>query len=336
MTPTPVPWRQAWQDALYGPQGFYRTPEGPAGHFATSVAGIPHADAVMARAITTLARRHGLGTIVDLAAGRGSFTAAMAQAAPELSFVGVDIVDRPSDLPESIDWLVSPGGPALPAELLALTSTLIVAHEWLDVVPTTVAQRDTIMNNSGTTGNHDVNNKDVWREVLVSPSTGEQGLGGKIQGSELEWLQTWVDPDTEVAEVGLSRDRAFADLMSRVDDGLVLAVDYGHLRQQRPSAGTLTGYRSGRAVAPVPDGSMDLTAHVAIDSLVPAGADVQTYRQHEMLRDLLGPPATPSRDLAHTRPSAYLAALAEHTADRVLREPGGLGGFWWVLARCTS
>lgn len=327
-----MPWQKAWQVALYGAQGFYRAPEGPAGHFATSVAGIPHADAVMARAITTLARRHGLGTIVDLAAGRGSFTAAMAQAAPELSFVGVDIVDRPSDLPDRIDWLVSPGGPALPAELLALTSTLIVAHEWLDVVPTTVAQRDT----GTSTGNNDVNNKCVWREVLVSASNGEQCLGGDIEGSELEWLQTWVDPHTELAEVGLSRDRAFADLISRVDDGLVLAVDYGHLREQRPSAGTLTGYRAGRAVAPVPDGSMDLTAHVAIDSLLPTGDNVQACRQHEMLSDLLGPPATPSRDLARTRPSAYLEALAEYTADRVLREPGGLGGFWWVLARCTS
>ncbi len=316
-----MPWGQAWHEALYGRRGFYRAPEGPAGHFATSVAGIPHADVVMARAITTLARRHEVHTIVDLAAGRGEFTRAMAHAAPELSFVGVDIVDRPHGLPEGIGWMVSPGGASLPQGLTGLTSTLVVAHEWLDVVPTTVAQRD-----------HDDH---VWREVLVRPSDGEQSQGQAIGGPELDWLQAWVGPDINVAEVGLSRDRAFADVVSRVVNGLVLAVDYGHLREHRPPNGTLTGYRAGRAVAPVPDGSMDLTAHVAIDSLRAAVPEVTAKRQHQMLHDVLGQPTRPTHDLASTEPSAYLQALAQHNADRVLREPGGLGGFWWVQATCT-
>ena len=34
-----VPWREAWHDALYGPAGFYRSAEGPAGHFTTSTHG---------------------------------------------------------------------------------------------------------------------------------------------------------------------------------------------------------------------------------------------------------------------------------------------------------
>ncbi len=322
---TPVPWPHAWHNALYGPHGFYHAAEGPAGHFATSVGGVPHADAVMARAITTLARRHGVRTIVDVAAGRGAFTTAMARAAPDVSLVGVDIVERPTDLPKHIDWVVSPGGGALPTELSGLSSTLVVAHEWLDVVPAMVALRGT---------------DTVWREVLVDPCDGEQHVGSEIEGPELEWLQTWVDPDTETAEVGLSRDRAFADLVSRVDHGLVLAVDYGHRSGHRPINGTLTGYRAGRAVAPVPDGSMDVTAHVCIDSLLVTGglgAKAVTARlQHEMLSDVLGPPTMPPHDLARTQPSAYLEALAQHTADRVLREPHGFGGFWWVLAMSTG
>ncbi len=321
MSTTPVPWKLAWHDALYGSHGFYRAPEGPAGHFATSVAGLPHADAVMARAITALARRHGVRTIVDVAAGRGTFTTVMARAAPDVSFVGVDIVERPPDLPEHINWVISPGGGALPAELSGLSSTLVVAHEWLDVVPATVARRNT---------------DPVWREVLVDPSNGEQHVGREIEGPEREWLQTWVDPDTQVAEVGLSRDRAFADLVSRVDEGMILAVDYGHRSGHQPIEGTLTGYRAGRAVAPVPDGSMDVTAHVCIDSLLaprgPGTGTVIAKLQREMLSDLLGPPTMPSRDLARIQPSAYLEALAQHTADRVLREPHGFGGFWWVLA----
>ncbi|MEU1025014.1 hypothetical protein ABZ366_23525, partial [Streptomyces sp. NPDC005904] len=33
----PRGWREAAETALYGPEGFYRRPEGPAGHFRTSV-----------------------------------------------------------------------------------------------------------------------------------------------------------------------------------------------------------------------------------------------------------------------------------------------------------
>lgn len=322
MSTAPVPWPRAWHDALYGTQGFYRSPEGPVGHFATSAAGIPHADGVLARAVTALARRHGMRTIVDLAAGRGQFTAAMAAAAPELALVGVDIVSRPPTLPDEVAWWISPGGASLPAELSGLTSTLVLAHEWLDVVPTTVARRDP--------------EHGVWREILVRVDDGEQSLGHAITGAELAWLQAWTPEGIEVAEVGLSRDQAFADLVSGVDDGLVLAVDYGHVREQRPFAGSLTGYRAGRSVAPVPDGSMDITAHVAIDSLLGLAPTASATRQHQMLAELLGRPTTPRHDLAISQPSAYLQALAQHNADRVLREPDGLGDFWWVLATCTG
>ena len=58
-----------------------------------------------------------------------------------------------------------------------------------------------------------------------------------------------------------------SDLGSRVRRGAVLAVDYGHTVGERPADGTLTAYRAGALVVPVPDGSCDLTAHVAIDSL---------------------------------------------------------------------
>lgn len=43
-------WREATETALYGPGGFYRRTEGPAGHFRTSV----HASPLFAGAVARL------------------------------------------------------------------------------------------------------------------------------------------------------------------------------------------------------------------------------------------------------------------------------------------
>src|SRR3546814_5805988 len=38
-------------------------------------------------------------------------------------------------------------------------------------------------------------------------------------------------------EVGRTRDAAWADLVSRVDSGLIVAIDYGHVKGARPPTG---------------------------------------------------------------------------------------------------
>ncbi|MGB3828034.1 MAG: SAM-dependent methyltransferase [Ornithinimicrobium sp.] len=325
-----VPWDVAWHDALYGPGGFYRRTEGPAGHFSTSVGGIPHAPAVIASAVVALARRHGLDTIVDLGAARGDFITAVHALAPGMRCVGVDVVDRPKDLADDIGWIISPGGAQLPGAVSGLTASLVFAHEWLDVVPATVAERDPC---------------GQWRRQDVEVSTGDTHPGEPVTVAELAWLERWaIDAgavQTRVAEVGISRDHSFLDLLGRVEQGLVVAVDYGHRSSDVPAEGTLTGYRVGRAMAPLPDGSMDLTAHVHIDSLVESarhhpGVSVTLGRQRDVLNDLLGPPRMPAHATARTRPAAYLHAVAEHNAHRVLLERGGFGDFWWVLAERTG
>ena len=58
--------RQAWDDALYGPDGFYRR-ERPAQHFRTSV----HASALFGQAIARLASAAGVSQVVDIGAGSG-------------------------------------------------------------------------------------------------------------------------------------------------------------------------------------------------------------------------------------------------------------------------
>ncbi|SOC56328.1 SAM-dependent methyltransferase [Ornithinimicrobium cerasi] len=323
--PVRAPWRTAWQEALYGEDGFYRS-SAPAEHFATSVQGVPGAGEVLAEAVLALARRHGCPAVVDVGAGRGELLGHLRRLEPALRLTGVDVVARPDGL-EVDDWLVSPGGAALPPTLTGLRDTLVLAHEWLDVVPCPVAERDT---------------DGVWRAVTVAPD-GTEGRGAPLAGPDLAWADRWLGPEVLRAEVGRTRDLAWAELVRRVDLGVVVAVDYGHTRADRPHHGTLTGFRSGREVEPVPDGSCDLTAHVAVDSLQDVTVDHRPTRCHvsrqwEVLRDLLPAPTAPAptdqppRELARTDPSAYLAALARRGALAALTAPGGLGSFRWVVA----
>src|ERR687894_138545 len=95
-----VTWRAAMTEALYGPEGFYRRPEGPAGHFRTSV----HASPFFASAVLTLARAAELSTVIDVGAGRGELVRVLHRLDPTLSLHGVDVADRPADLPEEISW----------------------------------------------------------------------------------------------------------------------------------------------------------------------------------------------------------------------------------------
>jgi SAM-dependent MidA family methyltransferase len=117
---------------------------------------------------------------------------------------------------------------------------------------------------------------------------------------------------------------------------VALGVDYGHLRGARPAGGTLTGYRGGRQVPPVPDGSCDVTAHVAMDSVAAAGERVAgcaytLMSQREALRALGADGGRPPLSLAGTDPAGYLRALAAASAVAELTDPAGLGGHWWLL-----
>lgn len=317
-----VPWEAAWASALYGPDGFYRR-SAPAEHFATSAQGVPGGGQLLAEAVLALARRHGCSRVVDVGCGRGELLAALRSLDAALHLTGVDVVPSPSGL-EIDRWLVSPGGAALPDALSDLDGTLVLAHEWLDVVPCPVIGRD---------------GDGVWRSVGVE-ADGQEHLGAALSGEELAWAQRRLGPDVHRAEVGLTRDRAAADLLSRVRSGVVVIVDYGHTAADRPAHGTLTAFREGREVRPVPDGSCDLTAHVATDSLADAvratGRSSPTLiTQREIFRALLpdADPATPvPHALARSEPTAYLRALARRGALATLTARGGLGDLWWLVA----
>ncbi|HEX2498246.1 MAG TPA: SAM-dependent methyltransferase [Actinomycetes bacterium] len=310
-----LPWREAMAQALYGPGGFYRDPAGPAAHFRTSA----HASPLFAAALVQLARRERLTTIVDIGAGRGELLAAIAAIDPGLHLVAVELTNRPDDLATAIEWRSDP-----PA---GRTAALVVANEWLDNVPLDVVE---------------VAADGRPRVVLVHPKTGEQVLGPEPAAADVRWLGRWWPlpgmPGYR-AEIGHSRDEAWARLLRGLGPGsLAIAIDYGHALATRPAGGTLTGYRHGRQVVPIPDGSCDLTAHVAFDSLAVAARTVgaepaQLRTQRAALTELGLSGSRPPPADAEADPRDYLSELAHAGEAAELLDPAGLGGFGWLAVR---
>ncbi|MCX4811883.1 SAM-dependent methyltransferase [Streptomyces sp. NBC_01239] len=314
-------WRAASQEALYGPEGFYRRPEGPAGHFRTSV----HASALFAGAVARLLCRvdEALDSpaaldFVDLGAGRGELVTGVlaslpADVAARVRAHGVELADRPVGLDPRVEWTAEP-----PKGITGL----LFANEWLDNVPVEVTEVDPA---------------GVPRLVLVRED-GAERLGEPVSGAEAAWLARWWPQEPEEglrAEIGLPRDTAWASAVAAVDQGLVIAVDYAHTRDTRPPFGTLTGFREGRETAPVPDGSCDITAHVALDACASAtaasSAGARLLTQRAALRALGVTGARPPLTLASTDPTAYVRALASAGEAAELTAPGGFGDFGWLV-----
>ncbi|MEN3359089.1 MAG: hypothetical protein V7637_3071 [Mycobacteriales bacterium] len=359
-------------DALYGPRGFYTGGAAPGAHFRTSV----HASPLFAGAIGELLRRvdAALGhpaplDLVDVGAGRADLLTAVAAAAgPDLAarlrLTAVERAPRPAGLPGGVRWT---------AEIPELTG-LLIANEWLDNVPVDVVEQTT----AGP------------RLVLVSPA-GAESVGGPPGAADAAWLADWwpLRPGQR-AEVGRPRDQAWAAAAGQVRRGVAVAIDYAHDRRARPPAGTLTGYRAGRQVPPVPDGSCDLTAHVALDACAatyrlaamraapgrpgpdgpatqlaapgtdpttpaadPTGpvrpapsaagpvapgteptapaADTLLTTQRAALRALGVSGHRPPIARASADPAGYLAGLVAAGEAAELTDPGGLGGFGWLV-----
>lgn len=306
-----VPWRQAWERALYGPAGFY-VREAPRAHFRTSATASP----LLAEAVRVLAGRvdDALGRpdpfdVVDLGAGRAELLLALPDVPARWRLTAVE---RAPDPGVGVRWL---------AELPPVTG-LLVAHELLDVVPLEVVQDG--------------------RQVLVDDD-GVESLGPAAGQAEAAWAQRWW-PGGGRVEVGLTRDLHWTAAVAQVQRGYALAVDYGHTL--RPSADTpagraapdaagfglsftprrptLTGYRAGRQVPPVPDGSCDLTAHVALDSCA-AATGSRLHRQREALQRLGISGALPA-----WTGDGYARALQRSSQAAPLLDPAAAGGFGWL------
>ncbi|GGU79428.1 hypothetical protein GCM10010275_12920 [Streptomyces litmocidini] len=313
-------WREATERALYGPGGFYLRPEGPAGHFRTSVHASPLFAAAVARLLGEVAQELGTSEVelVDVGAGRGELlTAVLAAVGPSLSVraYAVERAARPDGLDQRVEWT-----DRVPRDVRGL----LFANEWLDNVPTDVAETDA----TGTV-----------RYVEVR-TDGTERLGAPVHGPDADWLARWWplrEPGAR-AEIGRPRDEAWAAAVASLAAGRAVAVDYAHVREARPPFGSLTGFRAGREVPPVPDGSCDVTSHVALDACGAAPGDgglpaAELVTQREALRRLGVSGERPPLALASTDPAGYVRALASAGEAAELTARGGLGDFLWLTQR---
>jgi SAM-dependent MidA family methyltransferase len=307
----PLPWRQAWQQALYAPTGFYRE-ELPHDHFQTACRVAPD---LLGLALARLARRHGCTRVVDVGAGGADLLRGLAAADPDLQLVGVEVRPRPPGLSRRIGWADVPPPPD--------QVTLLVGWELLDVIPCPVLQAD---------------DRGGLRTVLVDRD-GTETLGDRPDPDDLAWAARWwpgpYRPGQRV-EVGGARDSYWAQRVAELTDGVALAVDYAHTRDTRPFDGSLTGYRRGRCTPAIADGVHDLTAHVAWDSLAwtvdtTCATISVTSSQREALQQLGIDGATPSAARAATDPAGYLGALCAAGCAGALLDPRGFGGFSWLV-----
>lgn len=308
----------------------------PAAHFRTSA----HAGDVLADALLRLLDevdlrlgRPAVLDVVDVGAGGGELLAAMLRrAAPSvarrLRLVGVDLLPRPAALDPAISWVQGSAPDAVPS----VVRGMLVAHEWLDELPVDVVE---------------VDDDSAVRLVLVA-DTGVEALGPSLADDSAcaavgvdaararGWLAQWwpVREPGERAEVGTSRDDAWAVLTERLGAGTVLAIDYAHTRDQRSrgryAAGTLVGYLDGALVTPRPDGRVNVTAHVAADSCADGVPGTTVTTQRDALLGLGVSAALPPTSLARTDPTSYADALERASLAAELLDPVGLGGFVWL------
>ena len=316
-------WREAMRTALYGPAGFYTRGEPPSRHFRTSA----HVSPAYAGAMLGLLREvdAALGhprrlDLVDVGAGRGELLGQMLNEASRdrglaarITAQAVEITLRPDGLDPRIRWEPSPP--------VAITG-LVIASEWLDNIPLDVAELT----------------PDGPRLVLVETRTGAERPGAPLPPADLAWSRAWWPLSTpgDRAEIGRTRCRAWAGVVRRITRGLAVAADYGHLRIGRPRQGTLAGYRDGRVVRAIPDGSRDITAHVALDACAAAGraagatATVLTT-QRQALRALGVTGRRPPLGQAGSDPLGYARALCRASEEAELIDADGLGAFGWLV-----
>ncbi len=249
--------------------------------------------------------------MVSAGAGTAELLVALSRRAPaelaaRLRMTAVERTPRPVSLDQRITWA---------ATVPESVSGVVVLTEWLSRVPVDVVELT----------------PDGPRLTLVDPLTGMERPGPHPRESDLYWLDRWwpLRYTGDRSEIGRSRDETWTAVVRRLSRGVALAVDYAHDRSTRPPDGTLIGHRAGREVRPVPDGSCDITAQVALDACAAAGEKAGATAtalvdQRTALRALGVLGRKPRLAQASTDPAAYLRALQRAGIEAELLEQTGL------------
>lgn len=311
---TSVTWSRAWRVAA---REFWSR-ERPGGHFSTSVGPlVAERIAGLVLEVDDRLGRPASFDIIDIGCGDGTLLSEVRERCADLSgrarWIGIDLRPVTADAVRSVMAEAPAHLPGTPIR------GLVMAHEWLDEIPCDVVERDS---------------EGVDRLVLVAQD-GTEVLGPSLLEDEAcavhgvdasqarSWIERWwpLRESGDRAEVGVPRDQAWRWMSGLVAAGTALATDYGHWRSQRDEQhrhGTLVGYRGGRLTTPVPDGTANLTAHVALDACASA---------------LPGTVITTQRDEIECFPlgeSPSAADLERHFAAIRLRDRTRLGAVSWL------
>lgn len=298
-------WARIWQDSRFWRRNF------PSQHFDTpsTLAG-----PLLARWLIRTAQDFGCTAIIEIGFGTGRLQTQIMRLSPGLTRISVDIRHAPGmecrQLIQQWDtetekWLPAVGGQPMVTVLAEFEQPVLVfAVEWLDDLPAQIAERDS----SGGVR-----------------ALGPEGAVGTLDAADTAWVEQWWPQPGRLA-VGRTRDAAWAWLARHLPPSSVLvAVDYGHVRAERPADGGFLAYRDGRSVPP--DATANLTAAVAVDSLAAAVEALGCERLAcTQLVDLTaGHWMFPASD--------PLSTLALRSQEQLLRDPRRFGGFWLVQHR---
>ena len=322
------PWVKAWTRSA---NTFY-SGQWPADHFATAPS---HSTAVAEGLVHHLTHviEHlhdggyfGVIDVCEVGGGDGTLMTQVLDIAgqqhPAVAFRAkvIELRPRPPQLASTIEWIHGPMHTHLPESIRGL----IFAHEVLDDVPLTLAQFDASL---------------TLRQVMVNAATGDEELGEPISANDREWVSRWWPHQSAGGrvEIGAARDQTWAAIASTVSTGIAIAIDYAHTQEQRSlgslALGTLTGFRDGYACQPVPDGSMNITAHVALDACAVAAeqacAPLPVTTVLVSQRDALG---VLDRSAAPPQsPHEALVAIAQHSQRELARDSSSFGAFTWLI-----
>ena len=271
-----LPWIDAWESAAFGPKGFYGEfgsgGTNPYQHFDTAVRSDPDLSGKIFPYLLEAYENCGSPAeflILDSGGSDGSLIAS----------VNTSIAEH------GLDWNtqvfdVSSGD----IRHIGIREEfgIVIAHELLDDIPATIVEYDEFL---------------TPRIVLVDPESGHEEMGEPLSGPELDWLKLWWPATVSHArrEIGTTRDHTWIQLVNIFGTGRAIAIDYSHSLAQRSQglwdAGTLAGYQRGRSVRPVPNGKVNITAHVSLDSCASAAA---TSRSDLTKTQAFGPDPTRS------------------------------------------
>jgi SAM-dependent MidA family methyltransferase len=236
----PIPFRRFMEAALYHPEfGYYtgpRDPFGRDGDFYTASQLQPVFGRLVRRAISALRDEMGAPgdfRVVEPGAGRGE----MEPALRSFGYTGIDAARGV--------W---------PARFRGV----VFANEFFDALPVDAARRTP-------SGYREM--RVTWQDEHFAWNEGPE-----LTGADLAYAETNA-PEAEGAwfEIPRGAFEEAARIAASLEDGFVLAFDYGYSRREtiRFPRGTLMSYRRHRALDDVlaEPGKQDITAHVPFDAL---------------------------------------------------------------------